>query len=254
MKVTVIGSAGTHATAQRVCSSYLLTHEGTNLVLDLGPGALHNLSKVIDVAELDGIIISHLHPDHYLDLYGLSYALRFHPDQARRDQPRAIPVYGPADLVQTVGAILPEDSEERFAEVLSLTEVGDGDRLRVGPFEVRLMAMNHSAPCLGSRVEANRKTVAYTGDTAPTPATTPLARDADLLICDCSWLESQRPLPADTHNTGREAGEAAAEAGVTRLLITHVSPTNDPAAVAAEAAMAFDGEIIVATDLMEITL
>lgn len=248
-RVTVIGSAGTHASADRVCSGYLISHEGTNLLLDMGPGALHNLCKVIDPADLDAILISHMHPDHFLDLYGLQYALRFHPAG-----PGPIPVYGPPDMPDTIAAILPAESVEKMADLLHLRTASAGDTLTIGSLTTRLYAMNHPVACLGSRTTAGDVVIAFTGDTAPTDQMIPLARDADLFLCDATWSEAQRPVPPDVHCTGLEAGRAAAAAGVGRLVITHVSPYNDPQAVADEAAKAYSGAIIVATDLMEIDL
>lgn len=247
--LTVIGSAGSHASAERVCSSYLINHDGYNLVLDLGPGALHNLSKVIDVADLEAILISHLHTDHYLDLYGLQYALRFHPGK-----PGPVPVYGPTGMRDKIAAILPDESMQKMGELLHFHTVGAGQSVPVQELDIRLFAMNHPVECLGSRIVAGNHVIAFTGDTAPTPATTPLAHDADLFLCDATWTESQRPLPLDIHSTGVEAGRAATAADVAHLIITHVSPYTDPAAVAAEAATVFDGDITVATDLMEFHL
>lgn len=248
-RLTVIGSAGTHSSAERVCSGYLVSHDGTDVLLDMGPGVLHNLCKVIDLAALDAILISHMHPDHFLDLYGLQYALRFHPAG-----PGPIPVYGPADMYQMIASILPQESIDKMANLLRFEVAAPGQVLTIGTLSIELFEMNHPLPCLGSRTTAGDHVIAFTGDTAPTPTTSHLARDADLFLCDATWLESQRPIPADVHNTGLEAGQAAAAAGARRLVITHVSPYNDPVVVAAEAAQAYDGEIIVATDLMEIDL
>lgn len=247
--MTIIGSAGTHSSAERVCSSYLLSHDGFNLLLDMGPGALHNLCKTIDLADLDAILISHMHPDHFLDLYGLQYALRFHPAG-----PGPIPVYGPSDLFPMIAAILPEESVEKMGNLLHFRQGRPGDVLELGPLTVELFQMNHPMECLGSRTIAGDRVIAFTGDTAPSPQVTHLARNADLLLCDATWLETQRPIPSNIHCTGLEAGQAAAAAQARRLVITHVSPYNDPAAVAAEAATAYDGDIVVATDLMEIDL
>ncbi|HUG83690.1 MAG TPA: MBL fold metallo-hydrolase [Euzebya sp.] len=248
-RLTIIGSAGTHASADRVCSSYLLSHGGTNLLLDVGSGSLHNLCKVMDVADLDAILISHMHPDHFLDLYGLQYALRFHPGN-----PGPIPVYAPPDAFEAFISLLPEESVQKMADLLHFRAVAAGDTLAVGSLRTELFAMNHPLECLGSRTTAGDHVVAFTGDTAPTDQITPLAQQADLFLCDATWTESQRPLPADVHCTGLEAGQAAAAAEVKRLVITHVSPYNDPQAVAKEAAKAYGGAIIVATDLMEIDL
>lgn len=248
-RLTIIGSAGTHASADRVCSSYLISHEGTNLLLDVGSGAMHNLCKVMDLADLDAILISHMHPDHFSDLYGLQYALRFHPAQ-----PGPIPVYGPPGMFDLFTSLLPEESVEKLTGLLQFHTTSAGDTLAIGTLRTRLFAMNHPIQCVGSRTTAGDHVIAFSGDTAPTEQTTPLAHQADLFLCDATWTESQRPLPADVHCTGLEAGQAAAAAGAKRLVITHVSPYNDPQAVADEAAKAYDGAIIVATDLMEIDL
>lgn len=247
--LTIIGSAGSHASAERVCSSYLISHDGYNLVLDLGPGALHNLSKVIDVADLDAILISHLHPDHYLDLYGLQYALRFHPDQ-----PGPVRVYGPAGMREKIAAILPDESMQKMGDLLHFHTVAAGQNVPMKKLDIQLFGMNHPVECLGSRTIAGNHVIAFTGDTAPTPAISQLADNADLFLCDATWSESRRPLPPDTHSTGLEAGRAAADAKVGHLILTHVSPYTDPAAVADEAATVFDGDITVATDLMEFHL
>ena len=249
VRVTVIGSAGTHASAERVCSSYLVSHNDTHLLLDMGSGALHNLLKVIDVADLDAVLISHLHPDHYLDIFGLNYAWRFHPAS-----PPPLPVYGPAAMYDTVASLLPAESVERMVDLLHFKTATAGDTIDVGPFHVELFAMNHPTETLGSRITVGDTVIAYTGDTAPTPATDLLARDADLLICDATWSEAQRPLPENVHCTAAEAGQAAASAGAKRLLVTHVSPYNDPHALAKEAAEHYDGEVLVAVDLQEILL
>lgn len=249
VRFTVIGSAGTHPSASRVCSSYLVRHEDTTLLLDMGSGSLHNLQKVIDLPDLDAVVISHLHPDHFVDLYALNYAMRFHPDS-----PGPIPVYGPAETHATVASMLPEESIERMAKLLHFTPAKAGQRLEVGALTIELFEMNHPTECIGSRITAGDTVISFTGDTAPTPQIEALGREADLLVIDATWLERQRPLPPDIHCTGLEAGIAATEAQAKRVMITHVSPYNDPAEVGAEAARAYDGEILLAVDLEEITL
>ena len=249
VRLTVIGSAGTHSSAERVCSSYLVSYEGTHVLLDLGPGALHNLCKVIDLAELDAVVISHMHPDHFLDLFGLNYALRFHPAK-----PGPIPVYGPSDMYGMIATILPEESVEKMRDLLHFHTVVAGEQLKVGPMTIDLFAMNHPMETVGSRITAGEHVVAFTGDTAPTPEIARLGADADLLLCDTTWSETQRPLPADVHCTAAEAGRAATQAGARRLVITHISPYNDPHEMAAEAAEHYDGESVIAVDLQEILL
>lgn len=247
MRFTVLGSAGTHPGPGRVCSSYLVSHEGYRLLLDCGNGSLSNFMQVADVATIDAVLISHLHPDHFADLYGLNYALRFHPDG-----PSTVPVYGPGGCLYVVTRLLPSESVDRLA--LDFRAASAGDRLELGPFDVTLHAADHPIETLASRITADGVTVAYSADSAPTAALEDCARDADLFAADATWLERDAPHPKGIHMTGLEAGVAAARAGAARLLVTHVLPTLDAGEIAAEAAAAFDGEVLVANDLEEIEL
>jgi ribonuclease BN (tRNA processing enzyme) len=246
-RLTVLGCAGTHVSAERMCSSYLVEAEGYRLVLDLGNGSLSNLQGRMDVSEIDAVIISHLHADHFADVYSLYYALRFHPDG-----PLSVPVYAPEGALQFTAQLLSGD--DTFKDTVRFHVAKAGDMLSLGPFKITLYEGNHPVETLASRVEHGGRVLAYSGDSAATPALTECARSADLFVCDSSWLERQRPLPEGVHMTGLEAGRQAAAAGARRLLITHVFPRNDAHEVAAEAASAFPGEILVAHDLMEIPL
>lgn len=247
--VTVCGSAGTHVGAGRACSSYLVTAGGHRLLLDIGNGSLANLQRVCDVADIDALVVSHQHPDHFADIYSLYYALRFHPDGAQR-----IAAHGPPGTAEFIAQLLATDSSEDFRTFVAFEDAEPGDHLEVGPMRVGFHAACHPIDTLASRVECNGVVVAFSGDSAPSAEVVTCARDADLFICDATWLERQRPLPEGIHMTGAEAGRAAAEAGAKRLLITHVLPTLDPVEVAAEASTVYDGEVLMARDLQEILL
>lgn len=249
VSLTVCGSAGTHPGPGRACSSYLVESDGTSLLLDAGNGSLPNLMQRCDVADLDAVVVSHLHPDHCADLYGLYYALRFHPTGQR-----AVDVHAPAGAGPHLAQILGDPSSPTFGEVLRFRDATAGDVLEVGPMTVRLFAAEHPLPTIASRVEVGGRVVAFTGDSAVTTRLVELAQGADVLLADATWQESARPLPDGIHMTGREAGRVAADAGVATLVLTHILPTNDPEVTAAEAAEVFDGEIVLATDLLELTL
>ena len=247
LHLTVLGCSGTHPGRDRMCSSYLVEQDGYRLLLDCGNGSLSNLQRSCDVGDVDAIIISHLHPDHFADLYGLYYALRFH-----RDGPRSVPVYAPRGAWEFAAQLI--DSADTFAQTCRFETATAGDVLELGPLTVTLFAAAHPVETLASRVEGGGRVLAYTGDSAPSENLMHAARDADLLLADATWLERERPLPTGVHMTGFEAGRTAAEAGAKRLMVTHVYPSNDPRETAAEAAGAYDGEIIIAADLQEILL
>lgn len=243
--LTVLGSAGTHPGNGRACSSYLVEADGYRLLLDCGNGSLANLTRRIDVADLDAVIVSHLHPDHFVDLYGLHYALRFHPDG-----PRAVPVYAPPGAEALLTSLL-GDSAESFVRHCEVRSAVPGMRLELGPMEVTLFEAYHVLPTLASRVETPGGTVAFSGDSAATRQLVACARGADLFLCDSSWLEADGPHPEGVHMTGAEAGQLADAADAATLLVTHVFPNNDPEDVAAEARTRYDGTVIAADDLQE---
>ena len=247
LELTVLGCAGTHTGPGRMCSSYLVRSGDYRLLLDCGNGSLSNLQRVCDVSDIDAIIISHLHPDHFADLYGLYYALRFHDDG-----PLSVPLYAPQGAFQFAVQLL--DSPDVFAQTFRFSVAKAGDMLELGPLKVTLHEANHPVESLASRVEADGRVVTYTADTAPAAALVHAARDADVLLADATWLERQRPLPAGVHMTGLEAGQLAAAAAVKRLVVTHVYPSTDSAETVAEAALAYDGPIDAAYDLQEIVL
>jgi ribonuclease BN (tRNA processing enzyme) len=245
ISLTVLGSAGTHPGRGRVCSSYLVESGGFRLLADCGNGSLSNLQRRCDVADVGAVVVSHLHPDHFADIYGLYYALRFH-----RDGPLSVPVYAPAGADEFISQLLTD--YDTFSDVCRFVTVEAGDQVDIGPLKVNFYPANHPVEAHALRLDDGDHILTYTGDSAPTPALVEAARDADIFVADATWLETQRPLPPNIHMTGQEAGRHAAEANARRLVVTHVYPTNDPAQVAAEAAAAYDGDVVAASDLQEI--
>lgn len=249
LSLTVCGSSGTHAANGRACSSYLVSSARTRLLLDCGNGALANLTQRIDVAELDAVLLSHLHPDHCADVYGLSYALGFHPDGER-----SVTVYAPAGAGTQLAGLLPEDSRESFLRRCRFVAVAAGQGLSVGDLRVELFAARHPVETVASRVSDGTRVIAFSGDSAPTEQLTRCAREADLFLCEATWSETAGPFPEGVHMTGVEAGRQGADARARRLVLTHVFPTYDPRTVAAQAAVAFDGPVTPAADLQEFVL
>jgi len=247
VKLTVLGSAGTHAGPDRACSSYLVEHDGFHLLMDCGNGSLSNLQKCVDPAAIDAVLLTHLHVDHFGDLYGLYYALRFHPSG-----PGSIPVYAPPGAQAHLAQLLHGDPEDTFAQVCCFVEARPGDTLDLGPLHLELFAARHPITTLAPRITVGDAVLAYSADSAMTDALIDCARDADVFIADCSWLERMRPLPDGVHMTAKEAGETAKRANVRTLLVSHVYPTTDPAEAAAEATSVCDAEVVIAYDLLEL--
>lgn len=249
MNVTVVGCSGSFAGPSSPASCYLVQaqHAGRtwSLLLDLGNGALGVLHRHLDPSSIDAIVLSHLHPDHCLDLCGLYVVQRFHPAGAT---PAAIPVYGPRGTAARMSRANGVDEREAadphaMDGEFDFRELTDRQPFTVGPFTVRPYRVNHPVECFGARVEADGAVLAYTGDTDSCDALTPLMHEADLVLADAAFHEG-RDDARGIHMTGRRAARAAVDAGgVRRLLLTHIPPWNDLDLTRREAGRVWPGEV-----------
>ncbi|WP_037345061.1 MBL fold metallo-hydrolase [Sciscionella sediminilitoris] len=237
MQLTVLGCSGSFAGPGAPASGYLVEAEGYRLVMDLGNGTLSVLSALLDPFAIDALLLSHLHPDHCADFTSLIVHRRFHPEPPYDPRQHKLDVYAPAEAPSRLAAAHAPSSAE-----LAETDLGDvfafhplsAQTLHLGPFEVTVFPVLHVCEAFGFRIRHGDTVLAYTGDTAMTPALEDLAADADALLCEASWTHGPDRPPA-LHLSGREAGELAARTGAKRLLLTHIPPWTDPAAVIAEA-------------------
>jgi ribonuclease BN (tRNA processing enzyme) len=235
------------AEAGRACSGFVIEHEGFRAVLDLGYGTLPRLLGLLALSVADGldaVVITHEHADHMVDLQGLFRARWF----GRRDGPR-IPLFAPEPVLGKVVGLEDPETADDLKAVFDWSPLPAG-RYQVGPFTLESVALPHHVPTVGVRLSAPRLTIAYTGDTGPDAALVDLGRDADLYIVDATW-----PVPpASSAGQDRlllsaaEAGEVAAAAGASRLLLTHFWPDTDRTIARHAAQRAFLGEIYEASE------
>jgi ribonuclease BN (tRNA processing enzyme) len=244
MKLTIVGSSGTFPGPHSGCSSYLVEHDGFRLLLDMGNGSTGALQEACGLLAPDALVVSHLHGDHYLDLITYTYARRYHPDGAAP----VLSVYGPSRIREAIAGAYSRDVDELLAEVYDIHAVAHDQTLEIGPFEVDLRAVRHTIETYGMRVSAGGHTLAYSADSSACDALVDLARDADLFLCEASYLDGD-DNPPGVHLTGREAGEHAAKAGAHRLVLTHLVPWGDETRTLAEATSSYDGEVLVARPL-----
>jgi len=242
MEVTVLGSDGTWPRADGAASGYLIRHDGFALWQDLGTGTMANLQRHVDLREVDAVAVSHVHADHFVDLFPFFYARRYGgPTPAPR-----IPLITPSGTESRIRAMLSEAGWEEFPVCFELLEVEPGTGLDLGPLHVATARMAHPVPTLGMRYEADGVAVAYSADTGPTEELVELARGADLLIAEATWLADGKDYPPDLHMTAKEAGEHAASAEATSLMLAHIQPIYDTDHSREEASAAFDGPVEVA--------
>jgi ribonuclease BN (tRNA processing enzyme) len=244
MKLTVLGCSGSMPGPDSPASGYLLEAEGYRLVLDMGHGAFGALQRYVRPAEVDGVIISHLHADHCIDLTAYIVSLRYGGEGFRCTGPdRRIPLIGPAGTHDRLAtAYDPLARKLGLNELFAFSTPSAGE---LGPFTVSYAPMNHPTPTNAIRVTCGDRTLVYSGDTGESAELVSLAEGADVLLCEASFGPEEEFVP-DLHLTGRLAGEYADKAGVERLIITHVPPWISRQVQADEAAEAFHGPVEIA--------
>ncbi|HEX6450066.1 MAG TPA: MBL fold metallo-hydrolase [Trebonia sp.] len=238
MKLTVLGGCGAWPTAGTACSGYLVEHDGFRVLIDPGYATLPRLLEYCDAASVDTVLVSHGHPDHCADLNPLLRA------RALGDRPAPrLPVHAPPGALSAVLAL---DRPGMLDNAFELREFTPGSGFAVGPFSVRTWLLPHWMPNAGFRLHAAGTTLAYTGDTGPSPDLPALARDADVLIADASYPEHVPDDSVPYLSSARHAGQVAATAGAGRLVLAHLMPGTDPDASVRAAAGGYGGNITVA--------
>ncbi len=241
--MTVVGCSGSFAGPDSPASSYLVRaeHEGRTwqVVLDIGAGALGALQRHIDPRDLDAVVLSHLHPDHCIDLCGLYVVQRYHPDGPSRP----LPVYGPTGTGKRMSEAYGLDDPHAMDTEFDYRDLVHAEPIVIGPFTVTPYAVNHPIEAYGLRVEADGAVLAYTGDTDVCEALTPLMTGASLVLADSAFVEG-RDTAAGIHMTGATCAQAATTAGgVQRLMLTHIPAWNDPQVCREQAEAVLEGEV-----------
>ena len=278
MELIVLGAAPAYTDRPgSAASSYLLragdgAGDGAGaraaLLLDLGQGAFANLAATLEPSTLVGVAVTHLHPDHFVDLVPLRHYLQW-----EFDPPRRVRVVAPAGLADRLDGL---NGHQGFAaEALDIEVLSDGV-LRVGPFEVEVRRVTHTLESYAFRVSvaaggwsvagggsvaggwsvAGGGSVAggwsvaggmapglvYSGDCARAEDLLPLIRRGDTLLSEASF--GAGPVaPGAQHITSGDAARVASAGEASRLLLTHVLSGHSRQDALAAAQAAFDGPI-----------
>jgi ribonuclease BN (tRNA processing enzyme) len=251
--VTVLGSSSAIPRASRACSSYLVQMQGRTLLLDFGTGAFANLLTVCSVTDVDAIVISHLHADHFIDIVPLRYALRY--GTIKRDTP--LPVYVPPGSIPLLEQLASTISGERnpfYDGVIELHEYDPAQPASIAGFDINFTATQHYIDAYSISVEADGVKMVYSGDTAEDDRVITLAKDADLFICEAT-LGPEAVEEGDLgHCSAQGAARMADAAQVRRLALTHYGAEHNPADLGIHAARIYEGPIDVLDDGMRLSV
>ena len=257
MRLTVLGKSPAWQDAGGACSGYLIEEGGTALVVDCGNGVFAKLRERIDYTDVDAVAVTHMHADHFFDLFPFAYGLLLTP----RQQP--VPVAGwpgtpdparprliaPLGAGVTLRSIASAWGDEALVEsAFRLEEYEEPAVVEVGPITLRFAEVPHYILTFAIEVRAADGTrITFGADCCPNDALVEFARDTDLLV-----IEATLPRPERTgirgHLTAEEAGEHARRAGAKSALLTHVSDELDAEQVAAEGSRGFGAPVIVASE------
>lgn len=216
-------------------AAYLLRHPGGAILLDLGQGSFPRLAHEIEPSALDGILVSHLHPDHFVDLVPLRHYLRWH-----LSPPRRVQVVGPAGLAERLDGLHGEPGFS--AATLDIERLSAGVR-SIGPFSVQAARVIHTDESYGFRVAvSDGPGLVYSGDCGHADDLLVLLRPGDVLLSEVSF--GTGPVPADAaHLDGPAVGRLAAGGGASSVLLTHMLMEHDRDATIASVRATFDGPV-----------
>jgi len=247
MQLTVLG-AGPAYTSRRGAagSSYLVQQrvgdDVASLVLDLGQGSFANLAATVEPSTLEALLVSHLHPDHFVDLVALRHYLKweFQP-------PRRVRVAGPSGLASRLDGL---EGEEGFtAASLDVGEVPEG-KCEIGPFTVAPQLVTHTDESYAFRVSIGNGTsrgLVYSGDCSSAADLVPLIHPGDTVLCEAAFGAGPVAEGAE-HLTSADAALAAAKGGAGRLLLTHILPGHSRAQTLAAARAVYGGPVQLVTE------
>jgi ribonuclease BN (tRNA processing enzyme) len=234
-------------------SGYVIEGPSGNVLIDCGPGVVLSLKKD-EIDNLTGVVITHQHADHCLDLIALSYNLSF-PTKKKK-----IPLYGPPSLLKTLEILdetfcietLPTLKTPIFT-AFEFIPVKPGDSFSVGAYTFDTVEMEHPVPTMAVR-SRNYKLV-YTSDGAYTDSLVEFCKGTSCLIAEATYPHLEgKDLKKHGHMTARLCAELAAASGVKELIITHLSDFNDSPLTSDIVKGYFSGNIEIAYPGLEIML
>lgn len=221
MKLHVLGCHGPYPPAGGATSGYLVEQDGKLLLMDCGSGVLGRLMQKADPAKLSGILLSHLHYDHAADLLVLTYYLQ--------QRGVKLPLFVPPEDASPLRKLLSAD----VYDVMPYPE-----KMQLAGLGITTLPVRHPVPCRAIRLEAEGKALVFSGDTNTCENLAAFAKEADAFLCDAAFLETEW-AENKPHLSAKKAAEAALQAHVKQLYLTHLPVGHEKATMEQEASSVF---------------
>lgn len=257
-QLTVLGGSAAGVGTGAGCSSYLVQVDETKIVLDMGPDTIQELRKHVDYRSLDGIVISHLHMDHILDVFAMRFMLSYNPVKADRKIPLYLPPDGLAyfERAAALFAWNDDDIETYFSAVFDMQEYDPVETLVIGDISIAFAPTVHIIPCWAMRIHptAGGDDLIYTADTGSDADLDTFASGAAVVVSDgAAGPKAPENVKRGVHFDAAAASSFAQKTGANHLVMTHMWEELDPANNAAIARETFTGRISIATPGLTVT-
>ena len=253
IKLTVLGSGTCIPVPDRGNPGYLIETEGHSILLDCGAGVLRQLAGFgHDYRDIHHLCLSHLHPDHTIDLVPLLFALR---NEYFVDSLHTVDIFAPAGFRQhlrQLREVYGHWIESDLIEVI-VHEISAGGSFELPFLRMDLGPVEHAENSIAYRFEdPSGNVLVYSGDTGYSEAFAAFAKGADLLIIESAVPEGTE---YDKHSSPTEAARMASRAGAKATILTHFYPQVEEAGnIKALARQHYQGELLLASDGLTYTL
>jgi ribonuclease BN (tRNA processing enzyme) len=236
LNLTVLGCSGSYPGAECPCSGYLVQYGSTAVAVDLGPGCLSNLQRHIELPALRGVVLSHCHPDHWVDISGLHVALK------HRFAAEGLPIYGTAANREMASLITGS-----FEPTFTWSDTGDEDVFVIGDLRFTMSATDHYVETHAMRIDdPEGRSIVYSADTGPEWSISKLGSGIDLALLEATYgTDAER---GDLlHLSASDAGAMARSVSARRLVLTHFWPDTDLDVHARNGAEAYGAPVTIAS-------
>lgn len=238
LTVTVLGCSGSYAAADGACTGYLLRSDDATVWLDAGPGTLANLQTHIAVGAIDAVVLTHEHPDHWLEIPVFVNTLKFFEPPSS-----PVPIHLTAGTKHLFDQFHP-DAEAPGGPV-DLHVIDAESVVEIGDQIWRFRRTDHPVETLAVHVTSRGSRFAFSADSGPGWQLADFDEPIDLALVESS-LPNRHDWPHVAHLTAVEAADRAVAAHADRLVLTHFPPGSDPEARRREAAEVFGKPVDIA--------
>ncbi len=254
MILTILGSGTCVPSLQRSSCALLAETGAAKILLDCGPGTMRRLLEAgTTIFDITHIFLSHFHPDHSGELASFLFANKYSWPPPKRKT--ALTLSGGSGFQQFY-----ENLKNLYGEWVDFQEVPliirefsrqQADTADFSDFSMTTRPVSHQPESLAYKISADGVSVVYSGDTDVDDNLVALARGSDILVCESAFPDDSK---VTGHLTPSLAGKMAEEAGVPRLVLTHFYPPCDTVDIKSQCQAVYSGEIVLAQDLLQLTL